>query len=508
MDVNGWFQRSRSWKKLSGRTDGNEDYQAGDIRRTVWKFVWKRIPFVGGAIDQTCNSQITDAISLARMGLENVDTSCSCLRQLGIPGDTGNVFDAIESASETIRSALEQLEKMSESLQQDKHHSGGKLLQMQMCVARKHQEWSTGQLSIRRNSIFFEAAGQSHWCIGPVAWENLQKLELLPDGDVSLKIKGDPGGYMLSGISRFEWLEELGSLTRADHSDELTNMDSFCSAFDDAETLTMWLADLGSPATRKPTLLSMSSAGNASVEGLPPTSNLVEGDEPLDHLPSLPSMASKSRFPVNDAPFTMTFVQAAAELPAAELPEKSKPVYFERLPNVNIEFVQNALSADSDWPPQLYLQQEIGAHHFNATPWSDGHQVSDTKVRRVRFQMPVPADVPKAVKSLVQLPPETAVTLLARLGSNDDVVVMLQEIVSHDVAYGNNFVCQEILHFRTHEDGGVIFEKYVEIRWVIALPWYARIVGTFVEMKAKGDGKTSAEFMARYLKEQASLVSG
>ena len=44
-------------------------------------------------------------------------------------------------------------------------------------------------------------------------------------------------------------------------------------------------------------------------------------------------------------------------------------------------------------------------------------------MRRVQFRMPLPADVPHAVKKLVNLPAETAATLVARVGSSDGLMV-------------------------------------------------------------------------------------
>ena len=45
---------------------------------------------------------------------------------------------------------------------------------------------------------------------------------------------------------------------------------------------------------------------------------------------------------------------------------------------------------------------------------------------------------------------------------------------------------------------------YVDVRWVASLPWYAGVVATFVEMKAKADGKVSGNFIAKYLKDTCS----
>merc|ERR1712032_605991 len=110
----------------------------------------------------------------------------------------------------------------------------------------------------------------------------------------------------------------------------------------------------------------------------------------------------------------------------------------------------------------------------------------------------------RAVSKLVSLPPESAVTLLGRIGCRSDKVVLLIDICTHDVTYGQNFTLREVMVFRPDPRGGVLFEKYIDVNWVQTLPWYAGVVGTFIDMKAKEDGRAAAVALARTLKNAAS----
>jgi hypothetical protein len=241
-----------------------------------------------------------------------------------------------------------------------------------------------------------------------------------------------------------------------------------------------------------------------AAELLNPDRNLDDAERKLSDVGK--TSISSSNSPHGRMPLSPSFHEAAASLPAAKAP-MGTPVLREHLPDVSVEFVRKALwGSDRTWPVQIYLEQEMRAHDIKATPWAQGRQIASTNVRRLQFQMPVPADVPSAVKRLISLPEETRVTLLARIGTSDDGVVLLQEIVSHDVAYGNDFVVQEVMSFRVHPEGGVLFEKFAEVRWVAALPWYAGVVRTFVEMRAKSDGKTSGSFLASHLRSHCTSV--
>lgn len=113
--------------------------------------------------------------------------------------------------------------------------------------------------------------------------------------------------------------------------------------------------------------------------------------------------------------------------------------------------------------------------------------------------MPVPADVPAAVKKLISLPAHSKVTHLSRLGSSPDRVVMVQEVCTHDVTYGNNFWVQDVLVFSNNPAGGVSMKKYGVVKWVQSLPWYAGVLASFIEMKAKQDAAEAGGFLVKFM---------
>mmetsp|Transcript_86901 Transcript_86901/g.153494 ORF Transcript_86901/g.153494 Transcript_86901/m.153494 type:complete len:210 (-) Transcript_86901:17-646(-) len=119
--------------------------------------------------------------------------------------------------------------------------------------------------------------------------------------------------------------------------------------------------------------------------------------------------------------------------------------------------------------------------------------------------MVLPNDVPSFVMRLMALPETSSCTLVCHLRCCEDAVVLLLQVCTHDVTYGENFRTQDTLVFKRDPAGGVIFRKFFEIIWVAPLPWTHAAIKSFVESKAKSSSVVSAEYLVQIL--QAVLES-
>merc|ERR1711915_499632 len=106
-----------------------------------------------------------------------------------------------------------------------------------------------------------------------------------------------------------------------------------------------------------------------------------------------------------------------------------------------------------DWPITKYYAEKHNAFDFVGPPWAKAKRVPGTYVRRLSFRMPLPDDIPKAVKMLVNLPETTAVDVLYRMAFNASCMVIVQQGQSHDIPFAEYFRLQELQVFRPDPSG-------------------------------------------------------
>lgn len=132
--------------------------------------------------------------------------------------------------------------------------------------------------------------------------------------------------------------------------------------------------------------------------------------------------------------------------PADELPDvRNLPAgiaFSKRLLNATIPGISRAIEhGENDLLKHLCVDF-LEATEFVATPWAPARRVPGTKVRRLRYRLRLPDDVPSVIKKAVNIPGDTSITVLARVGGIDDKLVLLQQACSHDVPFGERMWVQ------------------------------------------------------------------
>lgn len=117
--------------------------------------------------------------------------------------------------------------------------------------------------------------------------------------------------------------------------------------------------------------------------------------------------------------------------------------------------------------------------------------------------MPLPQEIPRAVAMLINLPEKTKITNTYRLRKTEHEVILMCQVNSPEVPFGENFRIQELNCFRALPGGGVEVRKWVEVIWVLALPWGFGPVKAFAEKKILDDYLKGAGPLANFLNEAA-----
>jgi len=183
---------------------------------------------------------------------------------------------------------------------------------------------------------------------------------------------------------------------------------------------------------------------------------------------------------------------------------KSKPLSIERLHGISLSTVGNKLASD-DWTINHFLRSNPQASAFvfsspSRAPSSGG--LTGAQVRRSEFQMRLPQDVPKAIRSLVGVPQSTRVTQVYCLCITESEVTLVQQTTSHDVMFGDSFRVQETFSWRSSADGGVEQRTWSEVEWIRSLPWTHGAIKSFIDKSTKREAKETAASLAKLLVEK------
>eukprot|EP00929_Paragymnodinium_shiwhaense_P040586 TRINITY_DN21172_c0_g1_i1.p1 TRINITY_DN21172_c0_g1~~TRINITY_DN21172_c0_g1_i1.p1 ORF type:complete len:626 (-),score=149.99 TRINITY_DN21172_c0_g1_i1:161-1972(-) len=467
------------------------------------------------------DAKMEDDLSSALQALVALQKACHKLEGLQLP--LGG-----EDALQSVRQGVGELEaRVNEAVEwRQRCPDGGRLLKVQVCSASGEEdppEWAMGRLFLSADALLFESNETPVWRLGPFAWKDISKVEQFSAsssssaGAVELAVTTRASGarYLLSGNVDTELLvkhygrveqvaktldmaeEKQGGKIDTKKSLAMTTVQS--EVFHDA--LEEWL-DGGWDSFRP-------QEEAEAMGALPSVAHKAKSGEKESDKKQAAASASPPKPAHSTVPTTKTFFAATEQLPAIDTLGGGEPVYSEHLPEVSLQEVRKAfLSDEEDWPIEVFLRKDAKAFNFAPTPWTQSQKTPGTSVRRVRFRLPIPDDIPDIAKKLISFPDDTAVTSNLRFGASEDKAVLVQEVCTHDVTFGDYFVVRDVMVFRPHRSGtGVTFDKITTVRWVQSLPWYARPLSSIIEMKTQTQSKDSGKCMAKVLRKGVGVAS-
>jgi len=197
------------------------------------------------------------------------------------------------------------------------------------------------------------------------------------------------------------------------------------------------------------------------------------------------------------------YVDCPDSVPSMEVPDNIEPLCVHELRDATLESIAELLGAD-EWPFPSFLSQFHGASEFEPCRWASSSRVEGTAVRVLNFTMPLPQDLPRAVAILINLPESTRITNTYRLRKSADEITLIVQVNTPGVPFGENFRIQELSSFRRLPGGGIELRKWVEVIWIVALPWGCGPIKTFAEKKIVDDYLKGAGPLASFLNEAAA----
>lgn len=228
--------------------------------------------------------------------------------------------------------------------------------------------------------------------------------------------------------------------------------------------------------------------------------------------PSAPSPAAAAGAPPLEREDTTTFRTAASEkevfvdtsgpssLPASAAPAGEDPVWSDVLRGISMDAIGRAFESN-DWP-LVGVWQKQECTEIKLSRWVESSYVPGTLVRKVRYRMPLPQDLPWAIARMVNMPKESMLTSAFRWKRTEEELVLVSEVLTEEVMFGPNFRVIDITTFReAGGGGGVLCKKFINVVWVTDLPWSAKSIKEIIEKKSRQGGVDNGKLLAEHLLE-------
>jgi hypothetical protein len=206
------------------------------------------------------------------------------------------------------------------------------------------------------------------------------------------------------------------------------------------------------------------------------------------------------------APIRDSFLQATKAVPAEGTRFKgTKPLCSCHLKNATMQSVRSAVEQDHHWFMSRFQVEVLKAHDMSITPWTQEEGMQGTSVRRSKYKVPRPDDLPKALANMIGFPAIINSVTLARLHCTDDRITLVLQSAATNVPYGDRQRVEDVLVFTAHPSGGVSVSKWMTGFRMAALPWAIRMSGPLFDSKVKADAKKTFDPLVSIMEKDLSV---
>eukprot|EP00443_Scrippsiella_acuminata_P001678 CAMPEP_0115216826 /NCGR_PEP_ID=MMETSP0270-20121206/25540_1 /TAXON_ID=71861 /ORGANISM="Scrippsiella trochoidea, Strain CCMP3099" /LENGTH=556 /DNA_ID=CAMNT_0002630679 /DNA_START=44 /DNA_END=1714 /DNA_ORIENTATION=- len=362
---------------------------------------------------------------------------------------------------------------------------GGGLIRLQTCVAQLEDDWSMGRLFISELGILFDDGISGVLRTALVRWKDMQNLYIehedgANDDKLVLTSSVLPHPQVLRlfpTLSTSSWLCEMWAIQTKDQHGIPTVSFTGVTGTEDGEHQDV-----------EASVQSRSFQQSRSLIESFKRANTQDADQ------SVPPQTSFKQTP--------SFVQAAARLPDPSTLDNRELIFDETL-NTQLANVRAKLESE-EWPIHEALRQGLQASEISASPWGHSRQRPGSWVRRSRFVLPSPLDLPDFVTKLVTLTEPMRVTCVSRLQCTDEEIVLVQQSCATGILFADLMSVNQVLVFRPRgqsEGAGVVFQKFEWVEWVKSFSNHYGPLKAYIERQAKTRSEQTAKALYRILGE-------
>ncbi|CAE7557995.1 unnamed protein product [Symbiodinium sp. CCMP2592] len=194
------------------------------------------------------------------------------------------------------------------------------------------------------------------------------------------------------------------------------------------------------------------------------------------------------------------YLADAMQVPDVELQDYlySKPLFSANLP-MSLPEVQAILLRPSFL--ESVFRADVGAFDIIGSKWDKASHEPHTCIRGFKYKVPIPDDVPHAVRAVLTLPPHATCKAFSRLKANEREVVLTLQFISEGVPFSENVrvqVTDAILPAQVHGQG-LILRRWAVVMWMKEFPFTLRFLKNIVVSQVMDRSRKTAQILVDQL---------
>jgi len=178
------------------------------------------------------------------------------------------------------------------------------------------------------------------------------------------------------------------------------------------------------------------------------------------------------------------------------------PLISGKIDNVDFDKFKQWFPKPKKWVIERYLEDWMECVDICFIPWARGLTSEGSLVRQCTCKMPLPVDLPWAIRAIVGVPSQSDVTGVFCVASSDKEVVMVQHTMCSGMPYANTFKVQDITVFSQSGEGALEVSKWHELVWISHAP---SVLRKFIASKSKELSKSNAPPFLNILEDEIRI---
>lgn len=223
---------------------------------------------------------------------------------------------------------------------------------------------------------------------------------------------------------------------------------------------------------------------------------------------TVPSCASSSTCSVKEAGSlarTPSFDGDCLQLADLAVPAATRPTVSGRL-DAGLADVHGALlRSEAGGPCAEFLRGALDCFDVQAGPWIDCPRSSDATVQRMRYSLPLPADISESIARLLGLGKAVPSSTVSRVAADGGEVVLQQITRTEGLLYSERMRVLNTHTFR-QGDSGVEWHTLTQIIWLRPLPWTHGFIARLIERRVKSETLDQAPKLMAVVGRMASAA--
>mmetsp|Transcript_107193 Transcript_107193/g.309989 ORF Transcript_107193/g.309989 Transcript_107193/m.309989 type:complete len:363 (+) Transcript_107193:96-1184(+) len=174
--------------------------------------------------------------------------------------------------------------------------------------------------------------------------------------------------------------------------------------------------------------------------------------------------------------------------------EREAPLAAGRLEASLSDLADAMLSADGDGPLAKFLIDGLGCKSLTGGRWWQDN-VDDKEasqfLRRCRYQLPLPADVPDVAIRLLNLEAFVGSSTTSRLSISAERITLQEVSQTEGLLYSERMRVMNVHVWEAAASGGVVWRSWTRTVWTKALPWTHAFIAKTIENRVKAEAKSA-----------------